>query len=174
MNPTPNQMAWLINSLLGIASQKALLVKVTIDWKCSTAQTKGLQPEFSWQNLKYRWEQLSTECGHLYVRGNILNTFRDGELFKARKQSEALLGFEPRISCLLDRRFNQLSHRALTKKGGFLLEESIGRQCFREMSLKIKWLLFLVYRWPDNGDSSGSLEMLCGIFPLQLLWALEQ
>ena len=25
---------------------------------------------------------------------------------------KALLGFEPRISCLLDRRFNQLSHRA--------------------------------------------------------------
>ena len=42
------------------------------------------------------------------------------------------------LSSLLDRRFNQLSHRALTKKGGFLLEESIGRQCFREMSLKIK------------------------------------
>ena len=25
---------------------------------------------------------------------------------------KALLGFEPRISCLLDRRFNQLSHKA--------------------------------------------------------------
>ena len=28
---------------------------------------------------------------------------------------KALLGFEPRISCLLDRRFNQLSHGALVK-----------------------------------------------------------
>ena len=27
-------------------------------------------------------------------------------------QKEALTGFEPVISCLLDRRFNQLSHRA--------------------------------------------------------------
>ena len=29
-----------------------------------------------------------------------------------RKKAEAPLGFEPRISCLQDRRFNQLSHRA--------------------------------------------------------------
>ena len=27
-------------------------------------------------------------------------------------KEKALLGFEPRISCLLDRRFNQLSHSA--------------------------------------------------------------
>ena len=29
-----------------------------------------------------------------------------------KKKKKALLGFEPRISCLLDRRFNQLSHSA--------------------------------------------------------------
>ena len=29
-----------------------------------------------------------------------------------KKKKEALTGFEPVISCLLDRRFNQLSHRA--------------------------------------------------------------
>ena len=28
------------------------------------------------------------------------------------KEEKALTGFEPVISCLLDRRFNQLSHRA--------------------------------------------------------------
>ena len=30
----------------------------------------------------------------------------------AKKKKKALTGFEPVISCLLDRRFNQLSHRA--------------------------------------------------------------
>ena len=29
-----------------------------------------------------------------------------------KKKQKAPLGFEPRISCLLDRRFNQLSHGA--------------------------------------------------------------
>ena len=33
---------------------------------------------------------------------------------KRKKGNEALTGFEPVISCLLDRRFNQLSHRART------------------------------------------------------------
>lgn len=37
---------------------------------------------------------------------------------KRRKGStQAPLGFEPRISCLLDRRFNQLSHGASGKRG---------------------------------------------------------
>ena len=36
---------------------------------------------------------------------------REGEK-KKKKKKEALAGFEPAISCLLDRRFNQLSHRA--------------------------------------------------------------
>ena len=31
---------------------------------------------------------------------------------KKKKKKKALTGFEPVISCLLDRRFNQLSHRA--------------------------------------------------------------
>ena len=51
---------------------------------------------------------------------------------RKRKKKKAPLGFEPRISCLLDRRFNQLSHRALVKQGSFLLRESIGRQCCRQ------------------------------------------
>ena len=32
------------------------------------------------------------------------------------KKTKALTGFEPVISCLLDRRFNQLSHRATSAK----------------------------------------------------------
>ena len=32
---------------------------------------------------------------------------------KNEKSNEALAGFEPAISCLLDRRFNQLSHKAV-------------------------------------------------------------
>ena len=32
---------------------------------------------------------------------------------KGGRNKKALAGFEPAISCLLDRRFNQLSHRAL-------------------------------------------------------------
>ncbi len=34
-----------------------------------------------------------------------------------KKSFQALAGFEPAISCLLDRRFNQLSHRALIVSG---------------------------------------------------------
>ena len=33
--------------------------------------------------------------------------------WKNEKKTKALTGFEPVISCLLDRRFNQLSHRAI-------------------------------------------------------------
>ena len=33
--------------------------------------------------------------------------------YKNVKTNEALAGFEPAISCLLDRRFNQLSHKAV-------------------------------------------------------------
>ena len=36
---------------------------------------------------------------------------------KKKKRAQALTGFEPVISCLLDRRFNQLSHRARWMKG---------------------------------------------------------
>ena len=38
-----------------------------------------------------------------------------GPYEEERKKAEAPLGFEPRISCLQDRRFNQLSHGAHTK-----------------------------------------------------------
>ena len=34
---------------------------------------------------------------------------------RREKKAEAPLGFEPRISCLQDRRFNQLSHGAHTE-----------------------------------------------------------
>ena len=37
------------------------------------------------------------------------------DLVESTYKKKALLGFEPRISCLLDRHFNQLSHRARDK-----------------------------------------------------------
>lgn len=36
-----------------------------------------------------------------------------------KSHKKAPLGFEPRISCLLDRRFNQLSHGAKTTETSF-------------------------------------------------------
>ena len=45
-----------------------------------------------------------TSLGELAI---IIMFNRHGE-----KKKKALAGFEPAISCLLDRRFNQLSHRA--------------------------------------------------------------
>ena len=38
------------------------------------------------------------------------------DLVLSTYKKQALLGFEPRISCLLDRHFNQLSHRARDKR----------------------------------------------------------
>ena len=35
---------------------------------------------------------------------------------KQKLKTKALTGFEPVISCLLDRRFNQLSHRATSAR----------------------------------------------------------
>ena len=44
--------------------------------------------------------------------GRAENKFADWKVTAIGKTQKAPLGFEPRISCLLDRRFNQLSHGA--------------------------------------------------------------
>ena len=49
---------------------------------------------------------------------------------------QALLGVEPRISCLLDRHFNQLSHSACNKQFFFFLTElSVSLLCTQKSEL---------------------------------------
>ena len=50
-------------------------------------------------------------------KGSKRRTDNTSKKRKEKKKKKALTGFEPVISCLLDRRFNQLSHRARWRKG---------------------------------------------------------
>ena len=62
-----------------------------------------------------------TECGLKQLGTSKFLVCMDFILIKMKGFKEALLGSEPRISCLLDRRFDQLSHSA-SKSPSFLVQ----------------------------------------------------
>lgn len=75
-------------------------------------ETKKRQQVLKWQAKRL----FNSICRTIHYASKLYNfIIHSGELYKTSTRTtwtKALLGFEPRISCLQDRRFDQLSHSA--------------------------------------------------------------
>ena len=73
--------------------------------------------------------------------------------------SKALLGFEPRVSCLQDRRFDQLSHGASEHLSnlGHMIDHISNMRLFEERFVAKKW----PYKISFPGHNKGVKDLIC-------------